>query len=45
MLTYAGIVAKQVCRGPGKRVTCTDFVAKSRTTPYFRHNFSQPATA
>ena len=26
---------KQVCLGPVKRATCTDFVAKSRTTLYF----------
>ena len=25
---------KQVCLGPVKSATCTDFVAKSRTTPY-----------
>ena len=31
----ACVAAKQVCPGPVKRVTCTDFVEKSRTTLYY----------
>ena len=37
-LPYAGftsLAAKQVSLGPVKHKTCTDFVAKSRTTLYF----------
>ena len=38
------ICCKQVRLGPVKHATCTDFVAKSRTTFYFLQNFSEPAT-
>ena len=37
-MPYTGVtplVAKQVCLGPVKRATYTDFVAKSRTNFYF----------
>ena len=33
-------VAKQVCIGPLKRATCTDFVTKSRTSLYFLQQVS-----
>ena len=60
VLPYTGVtplVAKQVCLGPVKRATYTDFVAKSRTNFYFlqqivlnvsgkmQHRFSNPFTA
>ena len=38
-MPYTGVTslaANQVCLGPVKRATCTDFVAKSRTNFYFR---------
>ena len=34
------LVAKQVCLGPLKRATCTDFVTKSRTSLYFLQQLS-----
>ena len=34
------LVAKQVCIGPVKRTTCTDFVTKSRTNLYFLQQLS-----
>ena len=37
-MPYTGVtplVAKQICLGPVKRVTYTDFVAKGRTNFYF----------
>ena len=34
------LVAKQVCLGPLKRATCTDFVAKSRTSLYLLQQLS-----
>ena len=33
---YTSLCAKQVCLGPVKRATCTDFVAKGGTTVYFQ---------
>ena len=40
--TYTGVTslaAKQVCLGPVKRATCTEFVAKSRTTVFSAATF------
>ena len=44
--TFTSLAAKQVCLGPVKRATWTEFAAKSTTSLYFlQHlNFSQPPT-
>ena len=38
------LVAKQVCYGPVKRATCTDFVEKVEQLTTFCNNFSQSVT-